>query len=261
MKTVAIVTPSYYKPRFSEEDLISLEHLKKHLGKYDRYFLVPDGINSNKLKKGGFGFIKFPSEFFASTKTYNQLLLSEDFYKAFKNYKYLLIYQLDALVFSDQLLKWCNRGYDYISAPWFKTVIGSLAHKKGFPASGGNGGFCLRNVQSSLKVLERVNMLAKRSSAKSWVRKMWFFLAVITGKSHKKWLNAPATNYPFNEDGFWSLEAPKYLPGYRVAPFKTALKFGFERFPRKCYELNKKKLPFGCHSWEKYDKDFWLPYL
>lgn len=263
MKTVAIITPAFYKPSFSPEELISLEHLNKFLNKHDKYFLVPDNITIDigKYKRKGFRFVKFPSKYFANTITYNNLLLSKDFYQAFSKYKYILIYQLDALVFSKQLLKWCNSGYDYVAAPWFKSIIGSLSHKKGLPPSGGNGGFSLRNVKKSLKILNIVEKQSKRSSNKHWVRKIWFFWAVITGKSHKIWLDAPADNYPFNEDGFWALEAPKYLSDYKVAPLKVAIQFAFERFPRKCFHLNNERLPFGCHAWERYDKEFWLPYL
>ncbi|KKQ95040.1 MAG: hypothetical protein UT21_C0009G0005 [Candidatus Woesebacteria bacterium GW2011_GWA1_39_11b] len=260
MKTVAIVIPTH-KSHLNSSDLISIRHLKKYLNRYDKYFLVPDTINTNGYKQEGFRFIKFPSEYFTSTKTYNKLLLSENFYQTFAGYNFILVYQLDALVFSDQLLMWCNSGYDYIAAPWFKSIVGALSHKKGFPASGGNGGLCLKNIQSSLKVLKEVKKQARRSSSQDWVRKIWFFWAVIIGKSHKIWLNAPADNYPFNEDGFWALEAPKYLTGYKVAPFKVALKFAFERFPKKCFNINKRRLPFGCHAWERYDKDFWLPYI
>jgi len=302
LKDVAIVIPTH-KSYLGSGDLVSIRHLRKYLNNYDKYFVVPNRVNTNDYeaplayatgifsyasseqnppkrknsshssmalrprfsakadKQKGVRFIKFPNKYFASTKTYNKLLLSKNFYRTFADYKFILIYQLDALVFSDQLLQWCNSGYDFIAAPWFKSVVGALSHKKGFPGSGGNGGLCLRNIQSSLKVLEIVNKQAKRSSDKDWVKKIWFFFAVITGKSHKIWLNAPTDNYPFNEDGFWSLEAPKYLKGYKVAPFKTALKFSFEKFPRKSFELNGKKLPFGCHAWEKYDRKFWLPYL
>ena len=34
--------------------------------------------------------------------------------------------------------------------------------------------------------------------------------------------------------------------------------FAFEANPRHCYEINKKKLPFGVHAWEKWDKKFWI---
>jgi len=263
MKTVAIVTPAFYKPNFSPEELISLKHSKKFMGGHDKYFLVPDNISieTKKYIKMGYHFVKVPSKYFTDRITYNELLLSESFYQIFSKYKYILIYQLDALVFSSQLIKWCNSGYDYVAAPWFKTIIGTLSHKKGLPASGGNGGFSLRNVQKSLEVLKKVNSQVKRSSNYLLIRKIWFFWAAITSKSHKKWLCAPADNYPFNEDGFWALEAPKYLSNYKVAPFKVALNFAFERFPRKCFDLNERKIPFGCHAWEKYDKEFWLPYI
>jgi hypothetical protein len=31
--------------------------------------------------------------------------------------------------------------------------------------------------------------------------------------------------------------------------------------PRLCFELNGRKLPFGCHAWQRYDRGFWEPYL
>lgn len=259
-KEVAIVIP-IYKTVYSPGEKISLKHLKKYLKKYDKYVMYPDHLNKKDFKLKGFKYIKFPRKHFVGIQSYSEFLLQEEFYKAFKNYKYILIYQLDALVFSDQLLKWCRSGYDYIAAPWFGSVIGTLTHKRGLPVSGGNGGFCLRNVQKSLEILRRVKKLAQRTSKNNRVRKIWFYLALLTGKTHKIWLNTPADDYPFNEDGFWALEAPKYLPNYKVAPFKKALEFSFEKFPEKCFELTKKKLPFGCHAWEKYNKEFWLPHL
>jgi len=260
MKTVAVVTPAFYKPHLTPEEKISLKASDKYLGGYDKYFIVPERLDIKKNKRKGYHFIKFPNEFFVNTKTYNKLLLSEIFYKKFSGYKYILIYQLDALVFSDELLQWCKSGYDYIASPWIHSNIGFLTHKDNSPVSGGNGGFCLRNVRNSLEVLNRVNIATRRTSSQDWVRKLWFCIAVITGQSHKIWLNAPADNYPFNEDGFWALEATKYLPTYKVAPFNKALKFGFEKLPRRLFEINNSKLPFGCHAWEKYDKAFWVPF-
>lgn len=265
MERVAIIIPTH-KSQLSTSDLISIKYLEKYLNKYPKYFVVPKKVDTKKYKLNNYKLkqlhtLKFANNFFTSTKTYNKLLLSPNFYKKFANYQYILIYQLDVVVFSDQLPRWINLGYDYIAAPWFHSIIGTLSHKKGFPASGGNGGFCLRNVQNSIKVLEKVNNQATRNSRKIWVRKIWFIWAVITGKSHKIWLNAPAINYPFNEDGFWSIEAPKYLKGYTVPPFKTALKFSFEKYPKKSYDINNKKIPFGVHAWERYDKDFWLQFI
>ncbi|KKQ75751.1 MAG: hypothetical protein US96_C0005G0024 [Candidatus Woesebacteria bacterium GW2011_GWB1_38_5b] len=259
-KDVAIVVPAY-KKHLSSDELISLNLLFKYLGKYDIFFLTPSSFKETDFKYKGINLTKFSTRYFVTPQTYNKLLLNKKFYLKYKKYKYILIYQFDALVFSDRLIKWCKKGYDYIAAPWFESKIARLTYMGSSPISGGNGGFCLRNVQSCLRVLDTVNAQAKRKTSSLIVQKLWFFLAVILGKSHKIWLNSPADNYPFNEDGFWSLEAPKYLSTYKVAPFNEAVKFAFEKFPRKCYRLNKNKLPFGCHAWAKYDKEFWLPHL
>ena len=259
-KRVVIIIPTH-RPNLTKDDEISLNHLKKYLYKFDTFFVIPKNISSKSFTSSGYKVKKVDNSFFGSIRKYSNLLLTKKFYVAFKNYDFMLIYQLDALVFSNQLEKWVNSGYDYIAAPWFRPVIGYLSHKKGCPPTGGNGGFALRNIKKSIKILDIVNKSATRYSKNIIIRKLWFVWAILLGRAHKIWLKAPALDYPFYEDGFWSLEAPKYDSSYKVAPFKEALKFGFERFPRKCFELSSYKLPFGCHAWKRYDEQFWKPYI
>jgi len=64
-----------------------------------------------------------------------------------------------------------------------------------------------------------------------------------------------------HEDHFWSDEAIKYHPEFRVASTELGLRFAFEVAPRYCFELNNYTLPFGCHAWPRYDRNFWEPYL
>jgi hypothetical protein len=64
--------------------------------------------------------------------------------------------------------------------------------------------------------------------------------------------------FPYNEDVFWALEAPKFDPLFKVAPAEAALSFAFEVSPKWSYEHHGRKLPFGCHAWGRYDRDFWL---
>lgn len=259
-KRIVIIIPTH-RPNLTDDDKISLAHLKRYLSKYDTFFVIPRSISSKEFKSLGYKIKRVDNSFFGTIRNYSNLLLTKKFYQTFKDYDSMLIYQLDALVFSDQIEKWANSGYDYIAAPWFRPVIGFFSRKKGFPKSGGNGGFALRNIQKCIKILDIVNKSATRTSRNLFLRRLWFLLAILTGKSHKVWLNAPASDYPFYEDGFWALEAPKYDSIYKVAPFKIALKFAFERFPRKCFELNNGKLPFGCHAWKRYDEGFWEPYI
>lgn len=260
MKKVAIVIPTHRVIRPDEK--ISLNHLNKYLNKYDKYLVLPDHLDALKFKEiNAKKILKYPKENFISVPTYCAMLNTKEFYLPFQNYEYILIYQLDVLVFSNQLLYWCNKGYDYIGAPFFNPIIGKLSHKIGSPVSGGNGGFSLRKISTFLKVLDIAEKQAIRYSDNPLVRKWWFFLAVLTGKSHKIWLKAFPSVYPFNEDGFWSYEAPKYYSKFKVAPLTESLKFSFEKSPRKCFKLNNYQLPFGCHAWAKYDHEFWDKYL
>lgn len=257
---VVIIIPTH-RPNLTKDDIISLNHLKKYLYKYDTFFIIPKNINPQAFISRGYRVKEVDSSFFGSIRKYSNLLLTKEFYTTFKNYDFMLIYQLDALIFSNQLDKWINSGYDYIAAPWFRPIIGYLSHKKNYPPSGGNGGFALRNIHKSIKILDIANKSAVRTSKNIIIRKLWFIWAILTGKAHNIWLEAPVLDYPFYEDGFWALEAPKYDPSYKVAPFSKALQFGFERFPRKCFELNNHRLPFGCHAWKRYDEEFWKPYI
>lgn len=258
-KTVAIVVPIFRKPNSLEE--ISLLHLNKYLSKYDKIFVTPNSFKVSLIPDKNFKRIKFPDENFINVRKYSELLNTKDFYLKFKEYEYILIYQLDALVFSDKLSSFCKMGFDYIGSPWFNNRLGKYCNKPGSAGNIGNGGFSLRKVQSFIKVIDLAEKNAVRNKESFYESKIRFLLALIMGKSHQLWFKTFPKYYPFNEDGFWSLEAIKYFPNFKIAPFEKALKFGFEKEPRKCFSLNKNKLPFGTHAWARYDQDFWKPFL
>ncbi|MCK5681152.1 hypothetical protein KAI46_10130 [bacterium] len=54
----------------------------------------------------------------ALEEAYNKLLVFPGFWDAFPSFEYMLIAQLDAFVFRDNLDEWCRKGYAYIGAPW-----------------------------------------------------------------------------------------------------------------------------------------------
>lgn len=64
-----------------------------------------------------------------------------------------------------------------------------------------------------------------------------------------------------NDDLFIADRATHYYPGFKIAPMDVALRFGFECAPRYCYEQTGHTLPFGCHAWERYDREFWEQFL
>jgi hypothetical protein len=265
-KLVAIVVPLSLQNQFSEAEIVSISHLLHYLKKYDKFFIAPPGstISHPAFKKK-----YFDLKYFGSAEAHSKLLLSTIFYETFIEYEYILIYHLDALVFSDELSDWCRKGYDYIAAPWIKHEDAPYAGLPEFEGKTGNGGFSLRRVESFLKVLNSSKYFTdpdkywrrfckNKSAFKQFInlpRKYLMYLPQINNV--KKEIKREG----IIEDMFWSNRGSHYYPGFNIAPMNEALKFSFECVPRYCYEQNNYELPFGCHAWEKYDKEFWMPYL
>lgn len=63
-------------------------------------------------------------------------------------------------------------------------------------------------------------------------------------------------NRKSNEDYFWAVIIANAFNNFRVAGVKDAIKFSFEVNPHILFKMNKNRLPFGCHAWEKYTPSF-----
>jgi hypothetical protein len=226
VKRVCVVVP-YWGARLGEDERISLRHLERYLGRYDRYAI------GKPLE--GFAWKRFSGRYFRDPVRYSRLLLSGRFYDAFAEYEYLLIHQLDALVLRDELEEWCAQGLDYVGAPWFPGAEMPLVTQ---PAVG-NGGFSLRRVAAFLDVL---------AAAGERYPRRW-----VSGRTDSR--------FEAHEDLFWSFEAQRFRPEFRIASVEEALRFAFELEPRRAFELAGGRLPFGVHAWARYDRTFWEPHL
>ena len=255
----------FYRDKLDPDEQISQRHLLRFLGNFDKYLIVPERLEVNL---DGFAVKRFRDDYFDSTISYSALLLSGEFYQAFSSYDFILIYQLDALVFSDQLQYWCRRDWDYIGAPWIESPIVDFIDA---PAVG-NGGFSLRKVKSFLRVidsegfdteLERYRKVLADPNTKRAGQTLTMSERVANRLKNPFGTGGgpDRTLYGINEDYFWSFKAINYWPGFRIAPVDEALRFSFEVEPRRGYELNNFQLPFGCHAWNKYDRNFWEPFL
>lgn len=235
---VVIVVPIYQKS-LKPTETISLKRCLKVLGSYPIIFVKPASLSPIYLND----FIQnpvlenFDDEYFKSTMTYNKLMVSVDFYERFSSYNYMLIYQLDAYVFNDQLLEWCHKGFDYIGSPKLTTHEYRIS-KGRFSAKLDprrflmNGGLSLRKISAMIRFLKLYHQF------------------------YGPW--------PGNEDGLFSFRFYRSLPLrplLKLPNWRTALAFGFEKNVEICYEINNQKLPFGCHAWEKYSPTFWRRFI
>lgn len=160
---VCVVVPVYKaKPTLSE--MASFRQCLTVLRNYDICVItykgldlpVYDELSLETRKEYKLRF--FAKDYFASVAGYNSLCLSVSFYERFLDYKYMMIYQLDAWVFRDELSYWCSLGYDYIGAPWFFRDKKDIEYTKKMEGIG-NGGFSLRKISHCLKVLNFPSLL------------------------------------------------------------------------------------------------------
>lgn len=267
-KMVAVVVPISNRPELTADEEISIRHLRRFLGGYDKFLVAPRGL---KFQLPEFETRYFSRKFFGSARAHGRLLYWPGFYKEFEDYQYILIHHLDALVFSDELTEWCRTDLDYIGAPWIPCADYPWAKEPRV----GNGGLALMKVEAVLNVLhERY----RTEPAKYWddeladLFKALASILVYPKRLTPSWLRGPSTqrlsqrlqNLEINirnNDKFWSYYAVEYVPSFRIPDWKIGLRFAFEGGPRQCFELNGRKLPFGCHAWPKYDRAFWEPYL
>ena len=222
---VAVVIP-IYKPLRADLDwyeIISLERCVEVLGHYPIRFIAPEGREFDYLPSTVDCKVEtFDPIYFSNIHGYNALMLRPDFYERFLDYDYILIYQLDAFVFSDRLLEFCALGYDYIGAPW--SVAVRIAQPP-FPIVG-NGGFSLRRTKACLDVLSAHSEIVRS-------------------------LNK-------NEDFVLSYLGRMFPTQFKVAPVRTASQFSIEHSCEYYCRKNQNVLPFGCHAWHNLSRDFYI---
>lgn len=258
----AIAIP-IYSLSLSDDEKRSLDVVREVLGRHPRIFVAPDGLDIPEAFVRGEKIVRFPRRFFTYPHGYNRLLMTRRFFQAFAGFSHILVYQLDCLVFRDELLDWCAKDFDYIGSPWYENYIYAYQNSRKWWV--GNGGFSLRRTAPALGILStRVPRgsafpvppahLPQPSGlawfATSFLRRMKSALSLWTVEDE-------LLNYGESEDRFWSLDARRFCPDFRVAPVDEAMLFSIEQFPETCVELNGGKIPFGCHAWPKYDREFW----
>lgn len=216
-----IVCIPIYRNELSPSEELSLKQVRAVLCRYNICFIAPNDFDVHNVAYiQDIPVIKFPRVHFKSVVSYSKLLLSCEFYKKFTNYQYMLIYQLDAFVFKDELLDFCNMGYDYIGAPWPVWCL-KVQYRVG------NGGLSLRNIQSCINVLKNKEKIYTETGLK--------------------------TVFECAEDVFFAFCGGKKDIKFTVPTRKIASSFSVEadikRYVNKDVMTIVAELPFGCHKW------------
>ena len=251
---VKVVVP-VYKEHLQGRELLTLKNNAQKLACYPHVVVAPEGLNVDAItcEIPSCEVVRVSKEWLGSNGVagYNRMMLSKSFYELFADCEYILICQSDAWVFSDCLSEWCDKGYDYVGAPWPKRKVyelpiikqylwlrrkllggGDRILRQDYFGKVGNGGFSLRRISS---FIEACDTYANRA------------------EEFKR-----SKGIVFNEDWFWAL-VPK---NFRYPSFDEALGFSFDSHPELCYKLAERKLPFACHGWyKKRNIKFWSPII
>ena len=229
-----------YKTKPTKTEALSLLQLR-YLGIENATLMCPEGLDVGiyldlwpdlKIER-------FPKKHFLSVQTYNDFLLTPGFYEVFaEQYDWMLIYQLDAFIFSNQIKKYCELGYDYYGAPWqfgfpqyyflFNRWPIRLNLKRFYV---GNGGFSLRKIDKTIDLLYR----------KQGHRSQTYFMEDVYF-------------------GYWgSIDKT-----FHACPAEVGAAFSIETYPAYWIKLID-NFPMGTHNFERsgkeWAKEFYSPVL
>lgn len=227
-----VIAVPLYKTELDDKEYKSLRQLFDILGNHDIVAYCPNSldltyyINNFKFKE----YYEFWDEYFQNYPIgYNKLMLQPGFYETFKDWEYMLVYQPDCWVFRDELDYWCNKGYDYIGAPFLFTRNNDYKLKL---STIGNGGFSLRKISSWIELCTENSELCEY---------IWSLGDPEYGEDH---IFIALTMYGKNK--------------YKLPSFEEAANFAFDTDPYILYIVNGYKKPFGCHAFNKIEgKDFY----
>ncbi|MET0570520.1 MAG: DUF5672 family protein [Pedobacter agri] len=260
----ACVVIPLYTDQISEFEKISMQQCFRILERHNIYFVIPKKLesfikNHDSVLNQQASYQVFDNDFFTDIPAYNKLMKFNGFYQAFLNYDFMLIYQLDAFVFRDELDYWMKQGFDYIGAPLFDGH--DDASKSAALVGQGNGGFSLRNIKKCHQIVSKFKRLHFARSFDDI--KPGLLITAYRYLKHQIIYNY--SGYPFqpliNEDLFWAELIPNTFANFKVPSPQEAMKFSFEVNPDVLFTVNNEKLPFGCHAWWKYDLAFWKPII
>lgn len=227
-----------YKKDLTIAEKISLKRLHDVVKVKDNvYLFCPTNLDLTEYEKifPEIQAMRFDPKNFESIDAYSHLCMNYDFYKAFSDFEYMLIYQLDCYLVKDDIEEWCYKDYDYVGAPilvphsdWKNFSVDQQGHINRFVPVVGNGGLSLRNIDTFMELTNPNGELRKRY-----------------GLTDEK---LAQIKY---EDVYFCVELGR-LYEIRMPKWNEALKFAIDMNPDIAYKDCKfEGLPMGIHTFEK----------
>ena len=240
---VKIVIPVYQVPLTPQEEL-SVKQSAKVLHNYPICFVVPQGLSTESLQAlvPQAEIIAVSDEWLGRKNGiggYNRMMMSREFYDLFSDMEYILICQPDVWIFRDELEAWCQKGYDYVGAPWIKHP----RYKHFIPRAW----LHLQKAFHPQRLVHRLDTLGRIGNGGLSLRRVGSFRNACA--KYQKTIDhfCRHRHHLYNEDVFWAV-IPKE---FKYPTVEEARGFAFDVNPGLLYEMSGEKLPFGCHGWTK----------
>src|ERR1700733_5372942 len=265
-KRCVVVIPTH-KSDISVEEERSFRNTLSVLSNWDIRLVVPDNVSPDsyaRMKSSDaltFEIVRVTDQWMGSVQRYNAMMLSTDFYRLFDGYEYILICHLDSWVFRDELEYWINLGYDYIGPPLFLLKEPARNSLESLVApQGGNGGFCLRKIDSTVELLSNtrydLNVMLFLKGVIFLIHNRKFDLLKIFLRVCQMVYKDPVrsqSRYNIYEDVMISVCYALLHRNYKVAPPEIAMHFATEVYSEEIIQTKLKlRLPFAVHGYDKY---------
>jgi hypothetical protein len=250
-KVVVLIFTHKAKP--DADELLSFRQCCEVFGKHPMRLVCPRGMDLSAYRAIHPDIVPdfIDPKWFRTMRDYNLLKVLPWLYRRYAGYEFMLTYELDAWVFRDELLYWCEQGWDYIGAPWFE---GYYDCREDSPVLGvGNSGFSLRRIctmQRAGRAMRR-KVLLMRSYMRVNLRRFrssGYFRDLIAGHVQL-------------EDDYWCRFVAPRLEWFKLAPYEAARRFAFEANAPRLHRECGGQLPFGCHKPRELHPEFWRPFI
>lgn len=119
-KICKVIIPIYRRP--TNEEARAMRHNREVLSKWPHAIIAPEDLDLEGVETicPDTEIIRVSDEWLGRRNGiagYNKMMLSEEFYHLFDEYRYILICHNDAWIFRDELSEWIAKGYDCVAAP------------------------------------------------------------------------------------------------------------------------------------------------